>query len=97
MTEEEARTNAIYETCYCYGLAVAWSGEEKKSICLERIYTKEHQQEEIRLAWWNDGRFQPRPADIDAVNWVSLFREAINEGVFNQAEQLDMIRALLGN
>ena len=95
MNEEEARNNAIKETNYCYTLNIVWSGEERNSICLERIYTKGHQQEEIRLAWWNNGRLMKRPADIDAVDWVCLFREALNAGVFNEAEQLGMIKALL--
>jgi hypothetical protein len=64
------------------------------SICLERIFTKGNC-EEIRLAWWKDGNQTMRPADIDAVNWVSLFTKAVQQGVFTADEQLGMVRALI--
>jgi hypothetical protein len=94
ITEAEARTIAIKETEYCYILACAWEGKEKDSVCLERIFTK-GRCEEIRLAWWKDGKQTVRPADIDAVNWVGLFAKAVRQGVFNDAEKLGMIKALL--
>lgn len=94
MNEVEARAIAIKETDYCYVLACAWEGEENNSICLERIFTK-GKCEEIRLAWWKDGRQATRPADIDAVDWVSLFRNAVEKGVFNSDEKLGMLKALL--
>ena len=31
---------------------------------IERIFVKEHQQEEIRFSWWKDGRLAPRPLDL---------------------------------
>lgn len=95
MTEEQAKTNSIKETPYCYVLAQAWANEPHNSICLERIFTKEHSTEEIRLAWWSDGKQIPRPADLDAIDWVPLFASAISEGVFNNSEQLGMLKALL--
>ena len=94
MNEVEARAIAIKETDYCYVLACAWEGEENNSICLERIFTK-GKCEEIRLAWWKDGRQATRPADIDAVDWVPLFRNAVEKGVFNSDEKLGMLKALL--
>lgn len=94
MNEVEARAIAIKETDYCYVLACAWEGEENNSICLEQIFTK-GKCEEIRLAWWKDGRQATRPADIDAVDWVSLFRNAVEKGVFNSDEKLGMLKALL--
>lgn len=94
MTEEYAKSLAIKETDYCYVLACAWDGEENNSICLERIFTKGGC-EELRLAWWKDGRQMMRPADLDAVDWVPLFRRAIDEGVFSDAEKLGMLKAML--
>ena len=94
MTEAEAKTLAMKETDYCYVLACAWQDKENDSICLERIFTKGGC-EEIRLAWWKDGKQTVRPADIDAVDWVSLFSKALKAGVFNATEQLGMLRALL--
>jgi hypothetical protein len=94
MTESEAAALAIKETDYCYVLASAWSGSENDSICLERIFTK-GRCEEIRLAWWKDGKQTMRPADIDAVDWAPLFAHALQEGVFNAEEKLSMVKALL--
>lgn len=94
LTEAEARSLAVKETEYCYVLACAWEGKENDSVCLERIFTK-GKCEEIRLPWWKDGNQTTRPADIDAVNWVALFSQAAQIGVFTDAEKLGMLKALL--
>ena len=93
MTELEAKALAIKSTKYCYVLARAWEGIEHNSICLERIFTKGGC-EEIRLAWWKDGKQAMRPADIDAVDWAPLFANAIQNGVFTASEQASMLTAL---
>jgi hypothetical protein len=36
-----------------------------------------------------------RPADLDAPDWVPLFAKALKAGVFTDAEQLGMLKALL--
>jgi hypothetical protein len=36
-----------------------------------------------------------RPADIDAPDWVPLFAAAIGAGVFTEAEQFGMLKAML--
>lgn len=95
MTEHEAKTRSIKETEYCYVLACAWEGVVNDSVCLERIFTKERCVEEIRLAWWKGGNQATRPADIDAVNWVSLFERAVQQGVYTDSEKLGMLKALL--
>lgn len=94
MTENEARAVAIKETDYCYVLACAWHGEERNSVCLERIFVR-GATEEIRLAWWKDGHMGIRPADIEAIDWVALYTLALRANVFNDSEQLGMLRALL--
>ena len=94
ITEKQAKAIAIKETNYCYVLATAWAGKPNDSICLERIFTKGHT-EEIRLAWWKDGKQIIRPADIDVGDWLPLFSEAIKQGVFSEAEQLGMLKTLL--
>lgn len=76
-------------------LAQASHGPASDRIVLERIYTKERGVEEIRLAWWKDGNQAQRPADLDAPDWVPLFRDALAAGVFTAEEQLGMLRALL--
>ena len=81
-------------TDYCYVLARAWEGAENNSMCLGRVFTKEGC-EEIRLAWWKDGKQATRPADINAVDWVPLFEKAIHQNVFTEGEHLGMLRALV--
>ena len=94
MIEAEAKIIAIKETDYCYVLACAWEGEVNNSVCLERIFTK-NGCEEIRMAWWKDGRQTMRPADLDAVDWVPLFSKAIQQGIFTADERLGMLKAIL--
>jgi hypothetical protein len=94
MTESEAKAVAIKETEYCYVLACAWEAMPNDSICLERIFTKGGC-EEIRLAWWKDGKQTMRPADLNAVDWIPLFERAVDLGVFTDSEKLGMLRALL--
>lgn len=95
MNELEAKSRAIKKTGYCYILACAWSGKKYDSICLERIFTKDHGVEEIRLAWWKAGKQVVRPADIDTPEWVPLFKKALKEGVFTADEQLGMLMELM--
>ncbi|MCX7001298.1 MAG: hypothetical protein NT106_13545 [Candidatus Sumerlaeota bacterium] len=94
LTEEQAKHIAIKETDYCYVLAIAWESNPNDSICLERIFTKGGC-EEIRMAWWKDGKLTTRPPDIDVDAWVNLFSKALSLKVFNDSEQLGMIKALL--
>ncbi|SEA20456.1 hypothetical protein [Microbulbifer marinus] len=94
ITEEEAKSIAIKETDYCYVIAQAWEAEPFNSICLERIFTKGGC-EEIRMAWWKNGRQTMRPADIDAPGWGRLFSEALKEGVFLDSEKFGMLKSLL--
>jgi hypothetical protein len=61
---------------------------------LERIYVKGGS-EEIRLAWWKDGRLTNRPADLDTPEWVPLFAKALKQDVFTAEEKLGMLKALL--
>ena len=49
---------------------------------------------EIRLAWWSNGRLAPRPADIDAPDWLTLFAKAVKGGVFTDDEVANMARSL---
>jgi hypothetical protein len=95
MTEDEAKQKAIKETNYCFLLAQAWHGDKDEGICLERIFTKEHGEEEIRLAWWSGGNQIPKPADLDASDWVELFGKAVENGVFTDSEKLGMLKALI--
>ena len=94
MTQQEAQSQAVKETDYCYVLACVWEGAVNDSICLERIYVKGGG-EEVRLAWWKGGKQTMRPADIDAPSWVPLFASAVKQGVFTAAEQLGMLKALI--
>ncbi|TAM27236.1 MAG: hypothetical protein EPN62_00160 [Candidimonas sp.] len=94
MTEAEAKAIATKETDYCYVLSCAWEGAQNDSICLERIFTKGGC-EEIRMAWWKDGKQTMRPADLDAINWVPLFVKAVKSNVFTDSEKLGMLKALM--
>ena len=83
------------ETPYQRTLAQAWSGTPKDSLVLERIVVKETGEECIRLAWWKNGNIIARPADLEAIEWPTLFANAVQQGVFSPAEELAMIKALL--
>jgi len=96
MIESEAKSAAIKETEYCYVLACAWEADEKDSICLERIFTKGGC-EEIRLARWKDGKQMMRPADLNAVDWVPLFKRAVEKNVFSDKEKLGMLTAIFNH
>jgi hypothetical protein len=94
MTEQQAKSRAVKATDYCYVLSCAWSGAPNDSICLERIFVKGGR-EEIRLAWWKNGKLTNRPADLETPEWVPLFTDALKQGVFTADEQLGMLKALL--
>lgn len=94
MNETEAKKIAVKETDYCYVLACVWEADVNNSVCLERIFTKGGC-EEIRMAWWKDGRQTMRPADLNAVDWVPLFAKAIQQGVFTADEKLGMLKAII--
>jgi hypothetical protein len=94
VTRSEAAAMAIKETDYCYVLAGAWDGAPGDGITLERIFTKENNVEEIRLAWWQNGMQALRPADLDAPDWIPLFAKALKAGVLTDAEKLGMLKAL---
>lgn len=97
MTGDEAKAAAIKETPYCFVLAQAWwqaPEDPDARICLERIYVKEFQREEIRLAWWQGNRQMMRPADVNADGWAQLFADAVANGVFEPQELTDMRMAL---
>lgn len=94
MTKEEAKAKAIKETGYCYVLKQAWHGGSDDGITLERIFAKKRSAVEIQLAWWSKGRLAPRPADIDAPDWITLFDRAVKGGVFTDDELARMARSL---
>ena len=80
----------IRETKYCTTEAEAQVDE----IRLERITLKETGGEEIRMSWWPEGRFAPRPADIEAHKFPALVGAAVAAGVFTEAEKTAMRLAL---
>lgn len=59
----------------------AWGDSEAR---IERLLIKESQQEEIRFSWWKDGRLVMRPLDLTEDDLISLFRDAVERGVFTQ-------------
>lgn len=91
----DKKTGEPLETDYCITLAQAWEGEYKNSICLERIFVKEKETVEIRLAWWKDKAFQPRPADLEIELWPKLFAKAVEAKVFDDDDLIDLRKALL--
>ena len=96
MTEAQAKSQAIKETDHCYVLAQSkvFYGQDNYT-CLERIFTKGGC-EEIRLAWWKNGKQVHRPAKVNAVvDWGKLFTDAVNKGVFTAEDPLGMIKALI--
>ncbi len=52
---------------------------------IERIFVKEHQQEEIRFSWWKNGNLVIRPLDLPESELLPLMEKAIREGVFSPA------------
>lgn len=95
LSELEAKRKAIKATKYCYVLTRADLGTSDDFIRLERIFVKGCG-EEIRLAWWKNGRQGLRPADINADQWVTLFSKALEVGVFSPQEMQGMQSALSG-
>lgn len=61
---------------------------------MERIFVKEHQQEEIRFSWWPNGKFVPRPLDLPEAELLELMALAIRERVLS-ADFADRLRAAL--
>jgi hypothetical protein len=75
----------VRETKYAKILAEAVIGlPEGHQAKAERLIVKAWGTEELRFSWWNQGRFMPRPLDMEESDWIELFREAIMEGVFTQ-------------
>jgi hypothetical protein len=73
------------ETRYAKVLAEAVIGDQDgHQAKAERLFIKKEGTEELRFSWWYQGRFMPRPLDMEESEWVKLFREAIKEGVFTQ-------------
>lgn len=85
----------IRETPYCETLAEAWTGEVKNSICLQRILVKEHDREEIRMAWWSNGLQVPRPADLETDVFAKLLSAAIKQHVFKTSELVPAIKTMI--
>ncbi|WP_052134410.1 hypothetical protein [Sphingomonas sp. 37zxx] len=49
---------------------------------IERIFVKEHEQEEIRFSWWKNGTLVIRPLDLPESELLPLMCDAIRKGVF---------------
>ena len=81
MTEEEAAKDAYHTTEFCHYLAVAWDGEEKNSICLQRIFLRDKCTEEIRMASWKDGFQMLRPAELRIDRFLLLLDKAVENDV----------------
>ncbi len=94
MNEEQAARDAIAETNYCYVLKRAFEYGEKDSVCLERIFVKSEKIEEIRLSFWRNQRFVPRPGTVDVRSWGKFRKKAIVAGVFSEEEQSEMLAIL---
>ena len=61
---------------------------------IERLEIKSSGEEEIRFSWWKDGRLIPRPLDLPEHELSSLFRKAIENGIFTDG-LLQELRAIL--
>lgn len=58
--------------------------------CIERIFVKEYQQDEIRFSWWKDGHMMMRPLDLSESDLLTLFHKAIMGGVFSETFLADL-------
>ena len=76
------------DTEYATELATA----EVRDCRIERIYVKGEGQDEIRFAWWPDGRMANRPLDVPEDMLLELIHEAVQKGVFSEK----FLRGLLG-
>ena len=80
-----------YQTDYQEALAVGEDGDEEK-IRLERLILKNDKQEVIRMSYWREGKMINRPAYSNSgIDWVCLFENAVNNGVFTFAELVGMM------
>lgn len=61
-------------------------------IRLERLLIKDQEAEEIRLSWWNNGRFQLRPADLPEGDLMRMIARGFRTGVLGPeaAERLEI-------
>jgi hypothetical protein len=50
---------------------------------IERLFIKAHQQEEIRVSWWPDGRMANRPLDVTEPDFIALLAQGIADGVLS--------------
>ena len=64
---------------------------------IERIYVKEHDQDEIRFAWWPDGRMANRPLDLPETELLMLLETAIANRVFSDEFLQGLLRLLANN
>lgn len=62
---------------------------------IERLWIKDHEQEEIRFSWWKDGKFMTRPPDGTEEEWLRAFKDALREGVFTEKFLLELVRAIM--
>lgn len=67
------------DTAYAREIASANIGGH----CIEKIYVKAQNQEEIRFSWWKGGKFAPRPLDLPEDELLRLFDLSIKNGVFS--------------
>lgn len=89
MSKKEQAEKNIKETKYCSILAQAKVFDGKYTYCIEKVFVKKQQQEEIRFCLYKDTinqveRYIPRSLDVTEEEFLELFKEAMTQGVFSK-------------
>ena len=71
--------SAMRDTKYAREQRTSKIGENR----IERLFVKAHQQEEIRLSWWPEGRMANRPLDVTEADFIALLAQGIADGVLS--------------
>ena len=81
------------DTAYAAEIASA----EIKGCRIERIHVKEYDQDEIRFAWWPEGRMANRPLDLPENELLELIKAAIANRVFSDQFLEGLLKLLAEN
>ena len=86
----------IKTTKYCILLAQASLLDDEYAYCIERIYVKAKNREEIRFSLYKDtvkadNRYIPRSLDVTELELIELIRASIKEKIFSN-EFIEMLK-----
>lgn len=82
----EIKANSIKETSYCKIYNKVSIEDDEYNSCMERIYVKSKNREEIRFALYrSDDRYILRNLDLSEIQLLELIKLVIKDKVFSRA------------